>query len=351
MAKVINYAGNTYSGEVHEDLLAYLSSTNDAFREGLIHIKPGVQMKYVLPHMFLGSIIQDNVATPTSTQGQGGNNGENQYTFSERYLEPQGMMVYMEFNPRDFESLWKPFQPDGQLVFRELDPKVQSAMLRALIDRKNEYLGDCIWAGRKGGVDGTVTVPSNSTQLGGVTVAGPMKYFDGALTRCLVNLTSSDANEKATGKVVLAGNTELTTGEQVEQALYAMWRQCSKNVRKSKDLKFVMGWDAWNLYDQYLSAKNSKYSENTDENKYRFKGKRVVVVNGMPEHTIFLGKFTNTPDSCLWMGVDYATDQESVKVERLQANSELFFFQMRLKVDVNIVLPSEITLWTAYKKS
>ena len=92
-----------------------------------------------------------------------------------------------------------------------------------------------------------------------------------------------------------------------------------------------------------------KYSENADVNKYRFKGKKIVVINGIPEHTIFLGKFTTGMDSCLWMGVDYATDQESVKVERLQANSELYFFQMRMKVDVNIVLPSEIVVWTAYK--
>ena len=69
----------------------------------------------------------------------------------------------------------------------------------------------------------------------------------------------------------------------------------------------------------------------------------------MPESTIFLGKFSREMDSCLWMAVDYATDQESVKVERLQANSELYFFQMRMKVDVNIVLPSEIVVWTAYQ--
>lgn len=34
-----------------------------------------------------------------------------------------------------------------------------------------------------------------------------------------------------------------------------------------------------------------------------------------------------------------------------QANSELFFFQMRMKMDVNIVRPAEIVVHTAYKKS
>lgn len=349
MAGTINYAGNTYAGEVLEDLLVYTAQGNDTFREGLVHIKPGVQKKFTLPHVSLGKIIQDNKPTPTSTEGGVGADGMNQYIHSERYLEPQDFMVYLEFNPRDFEEYWKPFQPEGELIFRELDPKVQATMLHLLIDRKDEYLGDCIWCSKRGGNDGNIVAPENSTVIGGDSAAGPMKYFDGAIARVITNINSADANEKASGQVVVAGDTTLTIGEQVEQALYAMWLACPKNLRKSNALKFVMGWEAWDLYDQYLSSKDVKYSENADVNKYRFKGKKIVVINGIPEHTIFLGKFTTGMDSCLWMGVDYATDQESVKVERLQANSELYFFQMRMKVDVNIVLPSEIVVWTAYK--
>ena len=143
----INYAGNTYSGEVLEDLLVYTAQGNDTYKEGLIHIKPGVQKKFVLPHVSLGSIIQENKPTPTSTEGASGSNGFNQYTHSERYLEPQEFMVYLEFNPRDFEEYWRPFQPDGPLVFRELDPKVQATMLHLLIDHKDQYINDCIWGG------------------------------------------------------------------------------------------------------------------------------------------------------------------------------------------------------------
>lgn len=352
MAGTINYAGNSYAGEVLEDLLVYTAQGNDTFQEGLIHIKPGVQSKYTLPHVTLGKIIQDNVATPTSTQG-GVSGEQNKYTFSERYLEPKDFMVYLEFNPRDFESYWKPFQPEGELIFRELDPKVQATMLRLLIDRKDQYIGDAIWCSRLGGVDdGAVESDSeDNIKLGGDTDAGPMKYFDGVMMRIIKNVDdAADANEKASGKVIIAGNTAMTSGEQVESALYAMYRKCPKNIRKSNKLCFVMGWDLWDLYDQYLTSKDVKYTENAEVNKYRFKGKRIVVINGVPENTIVLGKFTTGMDSCLWMAVDYATDQESIKVEKLQANSELYFFQMRMKMDVNIVLPSEIVVWTTYKK-
>lgn len=357
MALNINYAGNSYAGEVLEDLLVYTAHGNDTFAEGLIHIKPGVQKKYVLPSITLGSIIQDNNATPVSGKGgkpEGAGSDFNQYTFAERYLEPSDFMVYLEFNPRDFETYWRPFQPEGALIFRDLDPKVQSKMLHLLIDKKDQYIGDSIWCARKPG-DAKISAPAGvtgCTEIGGASAAGPMKYFNGALARVLDNLTAAeDSNERASGKVILAGTTTLATGKAVEEALYKMWLATPKNIRKHSDLKFVMGWDAWDLYDQYLTSQQFKYVENSTENVRTFKGKRIVVINGIPEHTIFLGKFNTSMDSNLWMGVDYATDQESIKVERLQANSELYFFQMRMKMDVNIVMPSELVVHTAYTRA
>ena len=77
----------------------------------------------------------------------------------------------------------------------------------------------------------------------------------------------------------------------------------------------------------------------------------VFPVVGIPEHTMVLGEFSTGMDSNLWMGVDYANDTDILKIDRLQANSELFFFQMRMKMDVNIVRPAEIVVHTAYKKS
>lgn len=352
MASSVNFAQNSYAGEVLEDLLTYTAQGNDTYQEGLIHIKSGIQFKYTIPAIQLGQVIQDNVPTPTSTHGAGAGtvDGLNQYTFTERYLEPQEFMVYLEFNPRDYEKYWKFAQPEGNLVFRDLDPKVQAKMLRLLMDKKNEYIGESIWCSAKGGSAAAgVTTPEGCTVIGGSNAGGPMKYFDGAIKRILANTAeNASAAEKAGGQVVMAGTTALTTGEQVEAAFNAMWKKCPKNVRKDKNLVFVTGWEVWDLYDQYLSDKQVKYSDNTKVNEYRFKGKRIVPIVGVPEHTILLGVFSTGLDSNLWMGVDYANDTEVVKIDKLQANSELYFFQMRMKMDVNIARPAEIVCWTAY---
>ena len=334
----VTFAQNSYAGEVLEDLLTYTAQGNDTYKEGLIHIKSGIQNKYTLPSISLGDIIQDNKPTPVSPSDSKG-----EYTFRERYLEPKDFMIYLEFNPRDFEKYWAFAQPDGNLVFRELDPKVQATMLRLLMDKKNAYIGDAIWQSIKGGtagVTGTLTKPTTGVDLG----AGSYKYYDGAIYRILTNLKENIAGETA----VLAGNTELTTGEQVESAMYTMWQKTPYQIRKS-NLVYIMSWELWDLYDQYVTSKQFKYTDNTQVNKYMFKGKRIVPIVGVPECTIVLGNFTTGMDSNLWMGVDYANDTEVLKIDRLQANSELYFFQMRMKMDVNIVRPAEIVVWTAYK--
>ena len=111
MADTVTFLQNGYNGEVLEDLLTYTAQGNDTYREGLIHIKSGIQHKYTLPSIHLGDVIQDNVPTPQSTHGAKGSDGFNEYQFTERYLEPQDFMVYLEFNPRDFESYWRFGQP------------------------------------------------------------------------------------------------------------------------------------------------------------------------------------------------------------------------------------------------
>lgn len=347
MADTVTFLQNDYNGEVLEDLLTYTAQGNDTFREGLIHIKSGIQHKYTLPAVRLGDIIQDNVPTPLSSHGAKGPSGENEYQFTERYLIPQDFMVYLEFNPRDFETYWKFAQPHGNLVFRELDPKLQATMLRLLMDKKNEYIGNAIWTSAKGGSSAAgIQVPANSTVIGG----GKEKYFDGVIKRIIDNVNATDAETIAGGKCVVSGNTELPDGAAVEAALYSMWMKTPKHIRKKSGLTFVMDWSTWDIYDQYLTDKMVKYSENAEVNRYRFKGKRIIPLIGCPEHTIVLGNFTTGMDSNLWMGVDYANDTEVLKVDRLQSNSELFFFQMRMKMDVNIVKPAEIVVHTAYKK-
>lgn len=336
---VFNFgAGQTnYTGEVLEDLLTYISEENETYQNGLIHIKPGIQKKYTLPQIGLKGIIQDHKATPDSSKGD--------YQFAERYLEPNDFMVYIEFNPRDFEKYYKPFQPTGNLVFRELNPQVQSTMIRLLLEEKSEYINHAIWCSalaadvaKTKAADGAASVV-----LGSDIDAGPMKYFNGAIERMLINsAAAADSEDAKSGKVIVAGTGAFADGKAVETELYTMWKATPPKVRNKAGLVILMDYATWDKYDEYLSDKTYKYSDNRAENQHMFRGKKIIPMTALPENTIIIGSFTTGRDSNLWMGVDYANDEDVLVVDKLQANSELYFFKMLLKMDVNIVKPSEI---------
>ena len=344
MAINLGAGATNYTGEVLEDLLTYTAQENETYKEGLIHIKAGIQKKYTLPAISLNAIIQDHVATPTSSKGD--------YEFTERCLEPNDFMVYIEFNPRDFEKYYKFAQPNGNLVFRELDPKVQATMIRLLLEKKMEYINSAIWNSALTADKAKITAldGASSVAIGADDAAGPQKYFNGAIARMLINAAAAEGTDEAKGgQIISAGTGALADGAAVETELYAMWKVTPPKVRKKSGLVILMDYATWDKYDEYVSSKEYKYTDNRQENQHMFRGKRIIPMTALPENTIIIGCFTTGADSNLWMGVDYANDEDVLQVDKLQANSELYFFKMLLKMDVNIVKPGEIVAHLPFK--
>ena len=326
-----------YTGEVLEDILTYTAEENETYKEGLIHVQAGIQKKFTIPAAAMKGIIQDHKETPDSSKGD--------YQFTERYLEPNDFMIYMEFNPRKFEKYYKPFQPTNNLVFRELNPKIQTLMLRLLMEGKEEYINQAIWQSALPTDAAKVKVGDGaaSVVLGSEIEEGPMKYFNGAITRMLVNAAAgADTEEAKGGKIISAGTGALADGAAVEKELYNMWKVTPPKIRNKRGLVILMDYTSWDKYDEYLSDKTFKYTDNRNENQHLFRGHRIIPMAALPENTIIIGVFTTGEDSNLWMGVDYANDENVLQIDKLQANSELYFFKMLLKMDVNIVRPGEI---------
>lgn len=339
-------AGETnYTGEVLEELLTLTAQKTDTFAKGLIHVEPQIQKQLTLPSIKLGKIIQDRKPTPDSSVGE--------YSFAERYLAPKDFMIYLEFNPREFERYYKAFQPVDNLVFRKLDPYVQAKMLRLLMEGKEAYIDQAIWcsatATQKAKIANSEGIEGTSI-IGAENEYGQMKYWDGAIARMLMNANAEeDSEDKKSGDIMLAGNGSFANGEAVETELYNMYHKLPPKIRAISGLKILMDYNTWDMYDQYLTAKEHKYVDNTQINARTFKGKQIIPMVAFPDHTIIIGKFSRGRDSNLWMSVDMADDINVIQCDKLQNNSELYFFKALMKIDVNIVKPSEIIAHLPYK--
>ena len=215
-----------------------------------------------------------------------------------------------------------------------------------------EYINSAIWnsALTADKVKITALDGASSVAIGADDAAGPQKYFNGAIARMIINAAAAEGSDEAKGgQIISAGTGALADGAAVEAELYAMWKVTPPKVRKKSGLVILMDYATWDKYDEYVSSKEYKYTDNRQENQHMFRGKRIIPMTALPENTIIIGCFTTGTDSNLWMGVDYANDEDVLQVDKLQANSELYFFKMLLKMDVNIVKPGEIVAHLPFK--
>jgi hypothetical protein len=69
----------------------------------------------------------------------------------------------------------------------------------------------------------------------------------------------------------------------------------------------------------------------------------IVSVNGIPANRIFAFNANSGESSELKVGVWSDADKYNVKIERLQANSDLFFIKINTEVGVQTVWGKQIT--------
>lgn len=303
-----------YSGEVLNNILARMIVGNELVDGGHVKVQNGIRKAFSIPRIGLSApVIQPRVATPVSSTSQG------DYDLDEVKLEPNDMMAYVEFNPRSFEDFWRPWQPSGELVFRELPAEVQTKMLQELARRSQNEIALKIVSGDKA-----------------LLTSNPLHYFDGFLTRAA-----------GSGDTIVIPTPVALTAANVESKLDAVYKALPIAVRRDPLTKMMISVTTMDLYEEAQYAKANKGPNVTDNLQYRYRGKQLVPVAEFPDDTIYAAKATNNENSNLWIGVDHEGDETEVKVERLQANSELFFFKMNMKMDTQVVFHEETVLYKA----
>lgn len=308
MALTIN--DTTYAGTVASSFAVSAITGADTVDGGHVMLMDDVRKTFTIPTMEVAEdIIQPRSATPT---------GGGTSTIGSATLTPQDFMVYLEFNPRDLEQHWQAAQLSTTLLDRQLPPTVESFVVMRTLQRLKNVIEKQIWQG-------------NSTLNDGSSLS----YYDGLIRRLS---TSADT-------IIPSGVAALTAGN-IIASMESVYQALPSALIYNPDVKFFVSYKTMQLYRTAQVAQTYKGIDPTVAGVPQYAGKKVVALAGVPNNTIVAAIGKTDFDSNLWVGYNSMSDENNIQLARLQANSEMYFLKMLLKMDTQVVFPSQAVLWT-----
>ena len=299
----IKVDNTNYNGEVLEKILTVAATGNELVTKGLIHVIPGVEKKISIPRLKTGKMLQKRKEDPQVTDSKG------DFNWSEQTLEPHDFRAFTVFNPRAFESIWRKWQPKGNLNFAELPPEAQNALLDALSKQVQFELGDHY-------VNGEYADGEDDTKL-----------MNGILTQAA----------KAADYVLV----DVSKADTMLKKLKAVRAAIPTAMRPNPDLRIIMSVEDFDKYDDELTERESKNASETEVNRKRYKGITIETVAAWPDGVIVATLCSPDADGNFFAAVNLQNDESVILIDKVSNASELYFFKLLMKADTNIAFGEE----------
>jgi len=298
-----------YNGDSVDLLISLMTVGNQAVEKGSVYVHAGVQKSLAMPRFNAAEDqIQANNPDPQTAQAS------DSFTYDERVLTPLSFMFYDEVNPRDFEDVWREFQPVGMLADRVDNPKILAAITSETLKTFGTQIGKVIWQGDTAG-------------------ATAVSWFDG-----YEKILAADGAINPTPAGVITASNVISILESVVEAI-------PDAVFDDANYIIHMSTSALRFYQQAERALDFKGTNIGDAQDERFGGFAIRNFSGMSADTIIACKATAGRDSNLWAGVDISGYYENVKIARKSSMSELFGVLVRAKYGVQVGNPTECVLY------
>jgi hypothetical protein len=327
MPEALVISDTSWSGPAATQMKVRAVVDVDTVNKGVCQVISDIRKKYTLPRVEVTNIIQKRTATPAS-QGS--------VTVDGKVLEPKDLMLYYEFNPRDFETHFYAEYLKGRLLDRMLPPNAEEFIMLQTIKRLNEFFENAYWRSRiEYDADGDDVDPATK---GAVAGDAQYLYFDGFMKKFL-----DDSNTIQVGSPVALTSSNIRTKF---QAGYALVPQALLYKYGPLGLKTLCNYGTQQIYEQALREDSFKNENTTEKGINRWSGYDLVPLAGMPADT-FLQCIANpeTMENNLYIGINSVEDN-TLKLAQTLASSELWFIKGLFKVDVQDAFADQTVLYT-----
>lgn len=320
----------SYSGTFASQFWIPATFSMDTLIKGAVYVQDGIKKKHTIGRVDFANPLQPRQATPTSS---------GTFTVDGRVLEPQDLMVYTEFNPRDYEQHWLAEQLSKTLLSRQLPPTAENFMMQIALNRAFEQVELGLWMGS-----------TSYTAVPGSAGNGQICFFDGFLKK----MVNDSAVWKAPSPLPLVATASVGgTSRNIAEAFDSLISLAATNKRallsrpnRYERLKFFVSIGTEMIYQTFLTTTQTfKGVNTTDKGINKYKGYEIVPLAGLPDNTILFVEGLEDVSSNLYVGMN-STEDNNLQLQRLQNNSELFFLKGLMKFDVQYGFSEQVFLYT-----
>lgn len=327
---MLNITDTSYAGTFASYFWLPATFGMDTVDKGIVFVQDGIKKQHTIGRIDFANPLQARQATPT-TSGT--------YTIDGRVLSPNDMMLYTEFNPRDFEQHWLSEELSPTLLARELPVTAENYMMQMGLNRAFEQVETGLWMGS-----------TTYTAATGSSGNGQLKFFDGFLKKMIADaavlkvsapfpLTAAASDGSTVYNIVDAFNALLALVAINKKALLSRANRYTR-------MRFLISVNTEQIYHTFLTTTQTFKGVNTTEKGInKFKGYDVVPIAGLPDNTIVFTEALPDTSSNLYIGMN-STEDNNLQLMRKQANSELFFLKGLMKYDVQYGFSEQVFLFT-----
>ncbi|NME69011.1 hypothetical protein [Flammeovirga aprica] len=318
----ININDTSYDGIYLKAFLLFIAANFETSEKGLIARKTGIKSKLKIPRLKLKNAIQ----APTSGIPQ----HSGKVDIDARHLEPQQVLIYLEFDPLDFNDYWTEVEMNPALLDAMLPKSVESAIIQALVAENAEWMDEAIWQSE---LDSVAIADALANGLGDGD--NNLIFFDGLMKRIFL---APGVKKVATPVVLTKANI---VGE-----LGRIKASIPKKIWKNKDFKLVVSSNTMDIYGDAQKEQTNKGVDFTEEGKSTFGGKDLVEIGGLADDTIIGTIMKDGVGGNLWYGCNMADEENSLRIDRVANNSEKWFMKAMFTLDTNVAKPEETVYYS-----
>ena len=242
------------------------------------------------------------------------------------------------FNPADYYTHWKDYQPAGEFNWEGLPSEVQSALEELLLGTSAEATEDELINSTGGLVTGLI---------GQLESAALVSLNGVAPTATQVTANTSIAFSAHAGGAGDNAYAALTTAN-VFQKLELLIKKQNKAMRKRAGRKFMVSHGTADLIREAQRLElNFKGVDVTEEGVMRYAGYDIIEAASFPDNTIIFCSMTgDMKTDAIQLGTSMSSDFNNLEVNRVSTFGRTWGMLLTFAIDIFVVRPEEVCFYT-----